>query len=232
MAVVPSFIPSDISNSINGAINNFFGADSIDVIRSIDYDVKYLWAIKIVTGKPPVPFDTFFPAQDVAVPMAIVESETIEFAQSSIQVPMKSTGKELSITFYDDEKRTLLYWLTDWMNIDILNGGNYMSGIEDRHTIHTSTKRTATLDGSLETGVIPVRQIQLTLLSKYKKVDKTIVYDVFPVGELPWVGDQSSEAQTYTVRFAIVKEASVDNEIISKKDKYTSIAKDILGKFI
>lgn len=220
MALIPSFIPSDIADSVNGAVNSFFGADSIDVIRSIDYDVKYLWAIDIKSGAPPAPFDGFFPAQDVSVPMAIIESETIEYAQTSVQVPMKSSGKEMSITFYDDERRTLLYWLTDWINIDILNNGKYMSGIEDNH------KR----EGGNGSKVVPVRNITLSLLSKYKKVDKVMTYSVFPVGELPWVGDQSSEAQTYTVRFAIVK------EIVTTPNNggatWDTIAKDILGKFI
>jgi hypothetical protein len=224
MALIPSFIPGH--ENINGAINSFFGADSIDVIRSIDYDVKYLWSIRMVSGAPPKPFDTFFPAQDVNVPMAISESETIEFAQSSVQVPMKSTGKEISITFYDDQRRTLLYWLTDWINIDIQNGGNFMSGIEDDHQI---VKPRNPIVANVGAKVVPVRTIELTLLSKYKKIDKTIMFDVFPVGELPWSGDQSSEAQTYTVRFAIVKEyeATSDNST-----SFLDIAKDLLGKFI
>lgn len=228
MAIVPSFIPG--SESVNSTVNSFFGADSIDVIRSIDYDVKYLWAIDVKSGTPPAPFNSFFPAQDVSVPMAISESETIEYAQTSVQVPMKSSGKEISITFYDDERRTLLYWLTDWINIDIQNGGNFMSGIEDRHKIPDGLVRSVPITGADAKKVLPVRDITLTLLSKYKKIDKIITYSVFPVGELPWDGDQSSEAQTYTVRFAIVKESTV-----TPKDggtSFSTIAKDILGKFI
>lgn len=228
MAIIPSFIPGH--EQINGAINSFFGADSIDVIRSIDYDVKYLWAIRVVSGTPPAPFDTFFPAQDVNVPMAISESETIEYAQTSMQVPIKTTGKEISITFYDNDKRSLLYWLTDWINIDIQNGGRYMSGIADDHNLASGLTRTVNISGAGTSNnrVKPVRTIELTLLSKYKKIDKTIMYDVFPVGELPWSGDQSSEAQTYTMRFAIVKEYETASD---KSTSFLDIAKDILGKF-
>lgn len=228
MALIPSFIPGH--EEINGAINSFFGNDSIDVIRSIDYDVKYLWAIRVVSGTPPAPFDTFFPAQDVTVPMAISESETIEFAQTSMQVPIKTTGKEISITFYDDENRTLLYWLADWINIDIQNGGNYMSGIADDHQTVSGYPRNVAISGAGTDNakVKPIRQIELTLLSKYKKIDKTITYDVFPVGEIPWSGDQSSEAQTYTMRFAIVREVSTGGD--EGGTSFVDIAKDILGK--
>lgn len=229
MALIPSFIPGH--EKINGAVNSFFGEDSIDVIRSIDYDVKYLWAIRVVSGTPPAPFDKFFPAQDVQVPMAISESETIEYAQTSLQVPIKTTGKEISITFYDNDKRTLLYWLTDWINIDIQNGGKFMSGIADHHSLSSAgTSRSVAITGSgTDTkSVKPVRQIELTLLSKYKKIDKTITYDVFPVGELPWGGDQSSEAQTYTMRFAVVKEHETSSD--KSASSFADIAKDILGK--
>ncbi|NRA76872.1 MAG: hypothetical protein HRU18_01580 [Pseudoalteromonas sp.] len=224
MAIVPSFIPGH--ETINGAINSFFGSDSLDVIRSIDYDVKYLWALKIVSGAPPKPFDSWFPAQDVSVPMAISESETIEFAQSSMQVPIKTTGKEITITFYDNDKRALLFWLSDWINIDLQNGGRFMSGIADNHPI---VKARNPIVANVGNNVVPVRTIELTLLSKYKKIDKTIMYDVFPVGELPWSGDQSSEAQTYNMRFAIVKEyeATSDN-----RTSFLDIAKDILSRFI
>ena len=227
MALISSYIPE--SNKVNSAVNSFFGDHSIDVIRSIEYDVKYLWAIKLVSGIPPAPFNNFFPAQDVSVPMAISESETIEYAQTSMQVPIKTTGKEITITFYDNDKRTLLLWLSDWVNIDIQNGGKFMSGIADNHTVVSGQSRSVNISG-LETNnnnVKPVRTIELTLLSKYKKIDKTIMYDVFPVGELPWVGDQSSEAQTYTVRFAIVKEYENKND---NSNSFKDIAKDILGK--
>jgi hypothetical protein len=224
MAIVPSFIPGH--ESINGAINSFFGNDSIDVIRSIDYDVKYLWALRMVSGTPPKPFDGWFPAQDVTVPMAISESEIIEFAQSSIQVPIKTTGKEITVTFYDNDKRALLFWLADWINIDLQNAGKYMSGLADNHAIEAPRNPVASNIGN---RVVPVRTIELTLLSKYKKIDKTIMYDVFPVGELPWSGDQGSEAQTYNMRFAIVREyeATSDNST-----SFLDVAKDILGKFI
>lgn len=228
MAIVPSFIRG--SDSVNNAVNSFFGDDSIDVIRSIDYDAKYLWAIRIVSGTPPNPFEKFFPAQDVSVPMAISESETIEYAQTSMQVPIKTTGKEISITFYDDESRTLLYWLSDWINIDIQNGGKFMSGIRDNHTIDSGLSRSVAIKGSgTDTKKVkPVRQIELALLSKYQKRVKTFTYDVFPIGELNWSGDQSSEAQTYTMRFAIIEEISASP---NNKSDFSSIAKDILGKF-
>jgi len=230
MAIVPSFIPN--ADNINGAINSFFGNDSIDVIRSIDYDTKYLWAINVVgNGTPNAPFDKFFPAQDVTLPFAISETETIEFAQSSVQVPIKTTGKELSITFYDDENRTLLKWLSDWINIDIQNGGKFMSGIYDNHTIESigSVVRSTKITGGER--VIPVRTLSISLLSKNKKVDTTTSYsyDVFPVGELTWSGDHSSEAQTYTMRFAIVKKVGAP---ASKTDSFADISKDILSKFI
>lgn len=229
MSIVPSFIPGQ--ETVNSAVNGFFGSDSIDVIRSIDYDTKYLWALRIVgNGAPPAPFNTFFPANDVSVPFAISESHTIDFAQSSLQVPLKSTGKEINITFYDNENRDLLNWVSDWINLDIQNNGKFMSGLKDNHLISSignNTRRGVDITGGER--VVPLRTIELTLLSKYKKVDKTIMYDVFPVGEVPWSGDQSSEAQTYSMRFAIIKEYGADS---TSKTSYSDIAKDILGKFI
>ena len=230
MAIVPSFLP--FSDSINGKVNSFFGADSIDVIRSVDWDTNYLWTVDFFDAGPPVPFASFFPASDVSLPMAILETDTINFGQTDIQIPLKSKSKELSITFYDDEKRTLLRYFKDWIELDILNGGYCVSGIKDNHKltdVHRKLKRTVAVTGDAEQRVKPMRGIELKLLDKSRKSVLTYRYKVFPTGQLDFSGTQASEAQTYTMTFVIVSELK---ESTDTKSSYADLAKGLLGRFI
>ena len=227
MAVIPSFIP--FGDSINNKINSFFGSDSIDVLRNTDWQTQYLWLADFITNGPTAPFDKFFPASDVTFPMAIVEEASLLTGQSDFYFPIGTKTKDISVTFYDDNKNTMLNYFRDWMEIDIGNGKQFVSGLKDNHKLAKGLARTCVIQGD-NTRVHPTRVLQITLLDRYKKKVQTHTYRVFPVGQLDFSGSQASEAKTYTMQFKVVHDASAK----SAKSAFSieDIGKDLLGRFM
>ena len=175
------------------------GQSGITSIRNVEYDKRFLWAVDFVnTFTPPSPFDTFFPASEVTIPVAQVNEESIIFGQSELPYPINESPREISITFYDDASQTMLRYFKDWINLDIKNNGAFMSGLNDSH------QAVATDSFGNSRAVFPTRQIRLAHLDAYRTQNSFYSYSVFPKGSLDFVGSQASEAQEYTLTFSIV----------------------------
>jgi hypothetical protein len=233
VALLPSFIPQ--SGTINSAISNFLDGGSVgmETIRNIEYDAQYLWVVDFNHGTalPPEPFSTWFPANNVNFQLANLETEIIITGQDSFKIPKGGTPKEVTVTFYDNNNRDLLRWITDWIEIDIKNRGYFMSALKDNHAIVGTDGKTTTkgLDSfGKPRKVQPVRQIKLSLLDKYKRTIKTYGFFVFPEGVVNYEGSHSSEATQYTVTFNIVG-VSVTND--EKPEGFESI-KAVISRFI
>jgi hypothetical protein len=224
MALIPSYIPG--GDLINQAVTNFLegGQVGIESMRRIDWEKKYLWTLDFVDFRPPAPFDNFFPASDVSFPMGFIEDLQIEFGQNDFRFPVKSKSKELTITFYDDENRTVIRWMRDWMELDLMNYGQFVSGLDDNHnTVEPD------MTGNIR-PVQPVRHMRLALLQHFKREVITFDFRVYPVGELTYSGSQESAAGTYSMTFVVAEE-------IGKKSKPTRLNlvnefKQILARFI
>lgn len=203
MAIIPSFIPG--GDQINQAITGFLegGQVGIETLRRIDWEKKYLWTLDfgVIDGfRPPAPFDNFFPASDVVFPLGFIEDLQIDFGQSNFRFPIKTKSKELSITFFDDENRTVIRWMRDWMELDLMNNGQFVSGLSDSHNIVVPD-----MNGEIR-PVVPIRSVRLALLQHFKREVMTFDFSVYPVGELTYNGSQESGAGQYTMNFVVVEE--------------------------
>lgn len=151
---------------------------NIEQIRSVEWGKKYLWDVKFQGA--PTPFTDWFPAVDVDEGVASLNSYSFNSQMSTHKVPMGSSLKEVKLTFYDDESQTLINWIRDWINIEILNNGEFVS----------------TLDKC-------VKLLQVTKLTSQRTILQTASYHVYPEIDLAFNGSSHSDAQLYTVPFIV-----------------------------
>jgi hypothetical protein len=203
------------------------GVSGITAIRNVEYDKRYLWVIDFPdTFAPPSPFDDFFPISDITLPFASVNEKLLPYGQSELSIPINESTRDMSITFYDDKDQTLFKYFKDWMQLDIKNNGQFMSGLQDSHT-------TVARDSFNNVRrVWPTRTIRLIKYDAYRTETAFYRFSVYPKGTLDFVGSQASEAQDYTVTFAIVDD-------LSSKPKKASIGgftfetvRQALGRFL
>ena len=203
------------------------GSSGISTIRSVEYDKSYLWAIDFVNSfTPPRPFDTFFPASEVTISMANLNTKTFSFGQSELEYPANESPREVTITFYDSQDQVLLRYFKDWMQLDIKNNGQFMSGLLDNH------QAVATDSFGNARRVWPSRQIRLIHLDAYRTENSIYSYTIFPKGSIDFLGSQASEATEYSITFTIVDD-------MSSKPKNNAIGgfsfdtvKQALGRFL
>lgn len=218
--------------NIEQSISKFLeGKKGITMIRAVEWDKKYLWTVDFKDSgpdacNPPAPFDDFFPANDITIPMANLESNIFEAPQMSFKVPHRAQHSDIQVTFYDDEKKTLLLWIKDWMNLDILNDGRFVSGMLDKHKLITGVD-----SFGIRRNVKPVRPMRVALLDAFKDEIQVYQFLVYPEGNIDWNGAQASDAQMYTITFSVVK-------VINEKDRksFSLFSKEgileSLGRFI
>lgn len=227
-----SFSPN-LANIVQDALG--LNAYGIGRMRTIEWGKNYLWAIRFTDPKCPKPFDDFFPAQAVDVGLSTLESRQFDQGQTSYKMPKNTNSRNVSITFYDDDKSTLLRWMTEWIEIDILNGGYYMSCLNDSHSIEV--ERTSGVE-ELGSIVWPVREIEFMLLNNdLEEVEGTKRFmSIYPDGDINFAGSSGSEANIFSLSFAIVGERQ---NISNKKDSNSDILKkakktatQLLGRFL
>jgi len=218
--------------NIEQSISKFLeGKNGITSIRSVDWDKKYLWVVDFKdTGanacNPPAPFDDFFPANDITIPMATMESKIFDFPQMTVKIPVGQTVSDITITFYDDEKKSLLLWLRDWINLDLMNDGRFVSGLLDKHPLVTGSD-----SFGVKRNVKPIRPLRVAMLDSYRDEVQVYQFQVYPDGNLDWNAGQASDAQSYTITFTVV-------DVKSEKDRKSfsvfslSGIKETLGRFI
>ena len=154
---------------------------SIEQIRKIQWGRAHDWDIKFEDPKLGEPFNQWFPASDVEENIATLQTFQFEGGiWDNLQIPKSTTPCTLKVTFYDDEKHTLLNWLDNWINKEILNDGEGVSPLEDCIKIVTIAK-----------------------LDSMKNPIHLTSYYVFPEGEITFAGKSTAEAHVYTMNFII-----------------------------
>lgn len=217
--------------NIERVVSNFLESGTgITAIRSVEYDKNYLWAVDFVQANnsitPPQPFDAFFPASDVTLNLASVVSEQQNQNQTQFSFPKGGKALDLSVTFYDDQARTLQQWFKDWMVLDIQNNGEFMSGLGDSHAA-------VAVDSFQERRrVYPVRQLRLALLDSYKNDAKIYDYMVYPDADLNLALSQGSQATQFTVNFIIVEDLTANRKAGVAGGFSFDDVKGFLGRFI
>lgn len=152
---------------------------NVEQLRSIQWGQKHLWDIRIKDA--PAPFDNWFPATDISLPTATIESHMIETPMSRGRFAKATTDHDISVSFYDDDKGTLYDFFDRWMNVEILNNGEYLSTLKEYS-----------------------KQIDIHKLNSRRELIKKYKYFVYPEGTLTFTGDSSSEGNLYSINLVIV----------------------------
>lgn len=195
-------------------------------LRNTEWGKKYLWAVRFTDPKPSKPFDTYFPATDISIPESSINSFNFEQGQGAFRIPQRTDIREISMTFYDDNKNTLFNWIKTWIAIDILNDNQFISCIKDEHV---------PVKPNGYTRVYPVRTIEIQKLNEsLEPIEGEVkVYTVYPEGTIEYSGSSSSEAHIYTVTFTVVGIGEPAAATASGKDIkfYVNKGAQLLGRF-
>lgn len=218
-----------------------FDKSGIGQLRSVEYAKKFLWEVSfggkgLAVLAPPEPFADFFPATDIDMDEAILESYRFEQYMSSYEVPWKTGARSMTITFNDNDDNAIFKWMSDWINIDILNHGHFISALLDDHFIVSANnpELSGTDSFGVARGVMPLRQVKVSMLTPGRSKVLTRNFLVFPTGKLNFNGSQASQAQSYSMTFAIVSEISekVQSDKGDFLDKLKAASIDLFGRFI
>lgn len=153
-------------------------------LRGVEWGRSYLWDLLFPSGTgyaaPPSPFNKWFPAEDVSAPRGSVESIPFDTPMGSLKIPKSSPGTEdLRITFIDDSKRSLMGWMSEW--IESITPMGYVATVSSA-----------------------VRHIQVMQLSPKRAITKTYNYWVYPEGGIRFEGNSQSEVVKYQMTFNVV----------------------------
>jgi len=111
---------------------------------------------------------------------------------------LKTSNLQVTVSFIDDVNNTILNFFEKWINTEILNDGEYIS------TLETATK---SLFIAKQTGD--------------REIIDLVRYDVFPEGEINFVGNSESAGSVYSVNLIVtnrnVQKKPGDN-FISRRD--------------
>jgi hypothetical protein len=213
------------------------GNIGIGQLRNIEYGKNFLWEISFKNNPfaPPKPFNDFFPAIDVNLDVAVLQNFQYEQYMSTYEVPHKTGLRNMSITFNDDEASTLLRYFSDWMNIDILNHGHFISALQDDHNIvEINNPDIAGFDSFGNKRIVyPIRNISLKMLTSSRNKSYIKSFDVIPNSTLSLRRDQTSTAVSYTMGFTIIREADTANaDPTSFLDNLRNTALQFVSRFI
>src|SRR5690606_27617885 len=101
--------------NIQNIVSTFLGLNyGIQQLRTIEWGKNYLWAVRFIEPKPPSPFNDFFPASSIELPQAVLDTFGFNLDQSTYKIPKNTSAKDISITFYDDDKSVLSRWIEEW----------------------------------------------------------------------------------------------------------------------
>lgn len=156
---------------------------TIENLRAVEWARDYLWDARLmsVNGRGMGPFTNWFPASGVTETTAILNNHNFEGYLSSYSVPLNGSEFTIQLTFLDDISHSITNWISDWINIGILNGGAYVS-----------TAQTA------------MRALQIRKLNHDMKVKSDIIYGVIPEGALEFEGSSESGSHEYSMSFKVL----------------------------
>lgn len=97
----------------------------IQQVASVEWNRSYNWDVRFVkcstAPAPPAPFDSWFPAVSVDLPSYNISSFTYSSPVMTHTIPQSCTTLNLPITFLDDHNLTLLRWVREWVEKDMLH---------------------------------------------------------------------------------------------------------------
>lgn len=157
-----------------------------DQLRKVEWDRGYLWEVRFPDAPPP--FNDFFPATSVAEELCDLVSKVFDGTMNTYQIPTGQAMNEIRLTFVDggnikDNQSGLVLskWITDWINVEILNDEKYIS------TIETASKL-----------------MQVIKLNSQHEIISDVTYWVFPKGKIMYNGKNENSLVEFAVDFAIV----------------------------
>ena len=106
----------------------FKGKESLRETPNFQWGSELLWDVRMPDA--PHPFDTWFPASSVEENLYTLELKGFEFYNNTFSVPERTSEFDLKITFFDDVPRTILTWIRNWVNNEILNEGKLITPIK------------------------------------------------------------------------------------------------------
>jgi len=158
--------------------------DSIEQLRAIEWGSSHLWDVKFPTiGRykgAPSPFDEWFPATEVKENRATLQSFDFQGILSTYKVPQISTLFDIELVFLDDVDETLIDWIEEWINVEILHNGRYIATIAEA-----------------------VKPLMIAKLDRQREVIKTDLYLVYPEIALYFQGDSQAGNHQYSVPFIV-----------------------------
>jgi hypothetical protein len=223
-----------------------FGSTGIEAIRNIDWGKKYLWAVTFLEPKAPAPFASYFPASEIEITDATMDSFNFEAGQGAFKAPQRSVARNVSITFYDDSRFSLQRWMKDWYQIDLFNEGRFVSCLGDDHKSFEDGAPVSGLDTQValarkirfekDDRVWPVRKIQFARLdNSMEPIEGTEqILSIYPEGELQVSGTSGSELNIFTINFAIVGDDTKTLDSKSNNEFLTRAKREatrLLGRF-
>lgn len=215
-------------------LESALGLDEFGIgqLRSVEWSRKYLWSFNFlkldnnIKGLqiPPKPFDKFFPCVDIDETRLALEVFNGEAYGTSFRVPQKGSVGTVRITFIDDQKNTLYNFFRNWMGEDILNGGRYVTPLEEAvKAVEVRRVKLASLsDISAEVGSL----VGLTEQSD-NSISDSVRYWVFPEGDITYNGGSTSDTQIYTVNLVIAGEVNSESADGGLGDTLQNIAKSL-----
>ena len=101
---------------------------NIGDIRTIDWGDDLLWDVQFPEG--PEPFRNWFPATSINENKYTLELKTFSLFKNTYSIPEATAEFDLQMTFIDDIQRSILEWISDWVNVEILNNGDSITPVK------------------------------------------------------------------------------------------------------
>lgn len=195
-------------------LNNVNQIRQVEWAKSYNWDIIFYDSAASPTERIAEPFDNWFPAIDLEENTANLETHTIEAFQDSYKIPLKSSPKELRVTFQDDHNHVLNKWLNDWVNIKILNKGKFISTLADSvklvQVVRTSVSKlqdAAGIAGQAKANLsgfgLPAVSEKIPDIGRNKTTVYIASYWVFPEGNVTFAGNSESGNVSYSQTFVI-----------------------------
>jgi hypothetical protein len=156
--------------------------------HNVRWALSNRWAVSLEDPNfnIPAPFSNFFPAESVDEKISNVNDGQITIGHFQFRYPQDRVSKELSITFLDDDKFTLMEIFRAWMD-----------------ELIPPTK------GALNLLSESVRQINVYRFGWDRDVKHARAYWVYPSGMLSFSGNQSSDLVRFSLELVVVKEQAI-----------------------
>jgi hypothetical protein len=213
-------------------------ANDIKRLTSIDFSRTYLWRVRFLpidgTGSAvshimPPDFINGLPITEFDLEEAKVVSYNREFFMNTFKIPLKSSDRFLNMTFMDNVNHELYHWFKDWINIDILNGGQFISCVNDTHD-----RAVSTWSNGLPTygKVSPTRKIFIERLAPDQTVAYSQTLTIYPEGTLIFRGASDSGTNVYSLSFVVIDDGEPKEFFSLSNPLFTSAASSSLDKVL